>query len=1330
MSMTNNSVAAQNSRYLQSLVDYVLDVKPFRTKLARTGAVSEEYIFSDIVNANISESERIRAFLGADVLASPSVALGVRSRLSNSWIQDLVSDGVRRIWPMPNITVPKLAYHSNRTSYTVGIDDYTGIPGLSSGVLDQRRWDFKGITDVRLNGVHQQDSSDYFLSHGVFSFNTFASLEGEPTWIQHDLNNSIPTIQDIQGDMDTGGQELVDPPFSQTLPFGSLAAYAAFGELPGTLLYKDVQRLGGTLENVTGETYEEFYAVCTAVEPAVLTVYSPNETAPVGTVNFGDTFTLLDGSGNTRIQFTFTFSPGQIEETSQLDDRYDIEPQYKIVLAPDVQDEVWSLIKVNPIGLTQKPVWIPNPMVVRDEVCALEIHTTSIENTVASDWTIVFGGNGTYTLNAYEAGTSTLLPGYPQSVSLVEGCSYRDANIAFTIIPIVAGNAAGDAFSWSIGPVDAHYKVFGSVSGWTTDIYTGLDAQVGKQFWNGSIGFKIPKLEMFAEAYRSTISSSSASVESWSSNLSNGMVLYDIIFVDGVFIAIGEGQAQLASTNGVTWTDDIASVFTASPDNLLVVPGRGGIVSTSPDGATWARTQTGTFEDLNDWAIAEGFFTVGDYPNVWVCVGDNGSIVSSASGLSWATHTSGTTENLHGVTWNGTAFIAVGDNGTILRSTNRLNWTAVNNSGNTDDYRAVIANAGVLIVVGNNSSILRSTDGGLTWADLNQFPMGFAEFKDVAYGDGLYVAVSPTGVTARSNDGIVWSAYAGRVLNAVEFGNGLFVGVGGSTNEASQFSAVTDGTAVSVMAEPSTYTITFTKASDSVNSIPGEATVYNNILGYGRNLKTGEEWSDKWVKFTLDTITGLYDYAVGDQIRIHLAQAIPYPPDTELFNQLSGYDALAYDIIGYDGGSVSGRNAKAPSSLNTELYPLYHSHGAVIFPDATAGDEIVIDKAFEENIKFRIRESSIIFPELGAVDDYLPLYFKYSDFADPANDFDTTLTKPAEYSDIAPFLEAFSAATGERVFYIVSPRFTKTNRSAHSQITIDQAFFDKYLTFNTKYSIAVYPQDSYGQTIRVKMTEALKVYARVFLELNDIATFNISEVSPTFVDVIGEVYFGEGPITGYWRWTNPTPPTMGPGSGEEGWTLVTPFNSPNDQAFTYPFQIDITEGGAYIENGYDMLGYEFFFGYDAEGGVIPFFHLNEIHSTSTTGTETGTPDVASSSIAEGLSISMSAGALDPEFPNQTVTSLLYDFDKQPDGITVQGPIADQYSITLANAPLSPVNLTVAPESDLGDTTAVVTYYTTYTYLDEFDVPFLATDTNALTFVPPVGLVAPFRLWLA
>jgi hypothetical protein len=91
---------------------------------------------------------------------------------------------------------------------------------------------------------------------------------------------------------------------------------------------------------------------------------------------------------------------------------------------------------------------------------------------------------------------------------------------------------------------------------------------------------------------------------------------------------------------------------------------------------------------------------------------------------------------------------------------------------------------------------------------------------------------------------------------------------------------------------------------------------------------------------------------------------------------------------------------------------------------------------------------------------------------------------------------------------------------------------------------------------------------------------------------------------------------------------------------------------------------------------------------------------------------------------------LYDFDKQPDGITVQGPIADQYSITLANAPLSPVNLTVAPESDLGDTTAVVTYYTTYTYLDEFDVPFLATDTNALTFVPPVGLVAPFRLWLA
>lgn len=1347
MTSTNNSVAVQNSSYLQSLVDYVLDVKPFRTKLAASGAVSEEYVFSDNMSVKFDIKENIRAYLGADLapFSPEAYSRAPQMQRSRSWVTNYVSDAIRRTWLVPNISYPKLAGHSSLSTFVEGQHNYFGIPGLSTGVFDQKRWDNVGPAEVRKNGQIQQDGVDYFLSHGVFSFDAVGVVNGVPSWIQHYLNNSIPTIQDVLGEMATDDILNTDNVIN-SIPPGSLAAYAAFEPSAGALLYQNVYRLGGSLSNIYGETYEEFTAVCISTNPATLEIRSPNEEGVLGTVQLGETFTLYDGDGLIRIRFTFEEELNQPLETAEVGDFYEIVPFHKVTVSPTAPEETWSLIKSNPIGVVSTPVWSPNPTLDRAIDPALTVHARSIENTPKSNWSIIFSSNGNYTLTAVDTDTNLPLAGYPITKSLIDGCSHADGMIAFTLHPVDEGFTAGDTFTWSISEKKGHYKVFGSVSGWTTDLYTGRDAEVGKFFWNGKIGFKIPKLELFAEVYNSTIATSpSGDFQSWKTTISNSQVLRDVSYRDGLFLTTGDNQIVGASTNGSKWTSDIASIFTPDANQILIVHGENGTIGRSTDGVVWYSQNTGVNVVLRASTMIPNFLasegsSINDL-NCFIVVGDAGTILTSVDGLSWAIQNSGTTESLYQITWSNDSIIAVGTNGTILRSEDRITWTPVNTSGNSSDLRAVHYRApdatypqGVFIAMGTNATVLRSTDGGFTWFDLNAFPGSTAEFTSIAYGNGTYVAVGPSGTVAQSDDGFVWTSYSGKIFNSVAFGydeqgNGIFVAVGGSTNDIPQFTPSSTRPSVSVMAEPSTYIITFTEASDSANGIPGRATVFNNIRNYGPNLVTGQEWSDDWISFKLDTIAGLYDYSVGDVIYVHVAPTLPFPSDIEQFATYMGYDAARYDTIGYDSG-LDNRNARRPSFYNSDLYPLYHSHGAVIFPDTQTGDGLEIDKAAKDLIYLKVEGATAAHPELGAVNDWIPLYFKYFDRRE-------ALTDPyseayAHFSDLSLVMYAYSAATGQPVMRIHGARYEKTNRLSRCIVVIDRDFFNEYLPAQTKYTIATFPDNNYGQTIRVKISEALKVYARIKIDLNDIMMVSFEEQEIISLEPTS-IFFGEGPITGYWRWEDEEgyPPSSPPVDGVGGWRFITPFNSPEDQAWLYPFSISVTEGGAVIADPYDMNPYDTFL-YDYTG-VVPIWQIYK-RDTSVP-EESGSPDVAVSRITDGLQFSIVNTAT-----FSTTTVLTYDFDVlQPIAETIpslttgmvitSAQQADEFKITLVNAPSMPANLIFAPNDNLGALVSVPAEFTAYEMLDSGGSPIIATDPNSVTFSLPPGVTYPFRLWI-
>jgi len=91
-------------------------------------------------------------------------------------------------------------------------------------------------------------------------------------------------------------------------------------------------------------------------------------------------------------------------------------------------------------------------------------------------------------------------------------------------------------------------------------------------------------------------------------------------------------------------------------------------------------------------------------------------------------------------------------------------------------------------------------------------------------------------------------------------------------------------------------------------------------------------------------------------------------------------------------------------------------------------------------------------------------------------------------------VEAYLGSNPNRkVFTINQLRYENTNINASGTLTFDTSFVTDYLKFNTKFSILFLPDESYGQTIRVKITENLTTYVKVKFNFTDLVKIHITE---------------------------------------------------------------------------------------------------------------------------------------------------------------------------------------------------------------------------------------------
>lgn len=124
----------------------------------------------------------------------------------------------------------------------------------------------------------------------------------------------------------------------------------------------------------------------------------------------------------------------------------------------------------------------------------LIIYGEGFHDVVPARWTLSFISGTTYLLQGiYSTGTnagSLVFSGSGVTIDLAaDGYSYRneDVNLHYTVVPGAVGMAAGDVISFETFDAEPAFLVHGSVSGWQPD------AEIGQWYWNGKIGFKIPR---------------------------------------------------------------------------------------------------------------------------------------------------------------------------------------------------------------------------------------------------------------------------------------------------------------------------------------------------------------------------------------------------------------------------------------------------------------------------------------------------------------------------------------------------------------------------------------------------------------------------------------------------------------------------------------------------------------------------------------------------------------------------------------------------------------------------------------------------------------------
>jgi photosystem II stability/assembly factor-like uncharacterized protein len=369
------------------------------------------------------------------------------------------------------------------------------------------------------------------------------------------------------------------------------------------------------------------------------------------------------------------------------------------------------------------------------------------ESLVVLDWDVISGRS--YWI-FYQQGTNTDLEDFE--------------NILTPVTPpyIVTGLANGTQYAFSVtssqngskvGPfssvVTETPRLLSSAIAWTDggSLTGSVEDLFSIAFGNNAYVTVGEAATLFVGPYNYT---DTGGVTGWSQPTLPGSVTANLISViyDGFrFVVLGVDGSITTSTDTETW--EVATVVGGTPNmlaygaNVYVVVGNTGEIYTNTSSgvtAAWTSQTSGVGADLYGVSYVNGMFIV---------VGAGGILLTSPDGATWTQQTSNAGGNaLRDVAYGAGVYVAVGDVDTIVSSTDATNWSLPHTAPITgESFRAIVFGPDEqFIAVGTAGALAYSVTGvDGTWDD-GTAAAGVTEQLNSIASNFVFIAVGAIGV--------------------------------------------------------------------------------------------------------------------------------------------------------------------------------------------------------------------------------------------------------------------------------------------------------------------------------------------------------------------------------------------------------------------------------------------------------------------------------------------------------------------------------------------------------------------------------------------------------